>query len=281
MASRIFLLLGRVRARRSRSRSWRRRPRRGAFRLGAFELTQLGEGVALVRRGFLDVADVEHRLGGEQAEHLEGLALGRLDLDEAGGLALAQQHKARLISSKSSLASLSPPLAFFSMGRMRFSRLSRSASISSVSMVSMSASGSILPSTWVMSRILEAAHDMGDGVAFADIGEELVAEALALRGAAHEAGDIDEGEARRDDLLGARDLAQHVQPRIRHRDIADIRLDGAERIIGGLRRRRLRQRVEQGRFADIRQPDDTAFEAHRITFRSVLKSGKRLFSEVR
>ena len=43
--------------------------------------------------------------------------------------------------------------------------------------------------------VLEAAHHMGDGVAFADVGEELVAEPLALRGAAHQAGDVDEGRA--------------------------------------------------------------------------------------
>jgi hypothetical protein len=33
---------------------------------------------------------------------------------------------------------------------------------------------------------------MDDGVHFADIGEELIAEPFALRGAAHQTGDIDE-----------------------------------------------------------------------------------------
>ena len=41
--------------------------------------------------------------------------------------------------------------------------------------------------------VLEAAHHMHDGVDLADGGEELVAEPLAFRGAAHQAGDIDEG----------------------------------------------------------------------------------------
>ena len=89
--------------------------------------------------------------------------------------------------------------------------------------------------------ILETAHDMGDGVAFADVCEELVAEPLTLRGAAHEAGDIDEGEPRRDDFLGMGDLRQDLEPRIGHRHIADIRLDRAEGIIRRLRRRCLRQ----------------------------------------
>ena len=56
--------------------------------------------------------------------------------------------------------------------------------------------------------------------------------------------------------------ASVVEPRIGHADIADIGLDGAERIIRRLRRRRLRQRVEERRLADIRQADDAAFEAH-------------------
>ena len=43
--------------------------------------------------------------------------------------------------------------------------------------------------------VLEAAHHMGDGVDLADVGEELVAEPLAFRGAAHQAGDVDEGRA--------------------------------------------------------------------------------------
>ena len=50
------------------------------------------------------------------------------------------------------------------------------------------------PSTWVTSPIVEAAQHIGDGVDLADIGEELVAEPFALRGAAHQAGDIDEGQ---------------------------------------------------------------------------------------
>ncbi len=110
--------------------------------------------------------------------------------------------------------------------------------------------------------ILEAAHDMGDGVAFADIGEELIAEPLTLRGAAHEAGNIHECEARRYDFLRARDFGELFDARIGHRDVADIRLDGAERVIGRLRRRGLRQRIEKGRLADVRQADDAAFETH-------------------
>ena len=46
--------------------------------------------------------------------------------------------------------------------------------------------------------ILETAQHMGDGIDLADIGEELVAQPFALRGAAHQARDVDEGDARRE-----------------------------------------------------------------------------------
>src|SRR3546814_9683070 len=42
--------------------------------------------------------------------------------------------------------------------------------------------------------ILEAAQYMTDRIDLADMGEELVAEALTLRGTAHQAGDIDDGQ---------------------------------------------------------------------------------------
>src|SRR3546814_6036030 len=77
--------------------------------------------------------------------------------------------------------------------------------------------------------ILEAAQYMTDRIDLADMGEELVAEALTLRGTAHQAGDIDEGQLGRDDLARAGDLGQHVQSLVRHADQAGIRLDGAER----------------------------------------------------
>ena len=110
--------------------------------------------------------------------------------------------------------------------------------------------------------VLEASDDVGDGVDLADIGEELVAETLALARAAHEARDVDEGEAGRDDLLGMGELGQPHQARIGHRDLADIGLDRAEGIVLGLRGGRLRERIEEGGLADIRQAHDAAFEAH-------------------
>src|SRR6202012_5692835 len=64
------------------------------------------------------------------------------------------------------------------------------------------------------------------------------------------------------DLRRTGNLGQGVQTRIGHRHIADIGLDGAEGIIGRLRRRRLGQRIEERGLADIGQSDDAAFESH-------------------
>ena len=65
----------------------------------------------------------------------------------------------------------------------------------------------------------------------------------------------------RHDLLGLHDLGERVEPRVRHRHDADVRVDRAERIV--LRRDlRARERVEQRRLADVRQSDDAALDAH-------------------
>ena len=55
--------------------------------------------------------------------------------------------------------------------------------------------------------VLEAAQHVGDGVDLADVGEELVAQAFALRRALDQAGDVDELELGVDDLGRARDAA--------------------------------------------------------------------------
>ena len=61
---------------------------------------------------------------------------------------------------------------------------------------------------------------------------------------------------------GLGDLGELVEARVGHADVADVGLDGAEGIVGGLRRRRLRERVEEGGLADVGQAHDAAFEAH-------------------
>ena len=108
----------------------------------------------------------------------------------------------------------------------------------------------------------EAAKNLDDGIDLPDVCKKLVAEALALARSGHQSGDIDEFELGMDRLRRLGQLCQVVEPRIGHRDSSDIRFDGAERVVGGLRSLRFGQCIEQCRLADVRQSDNPAFEAH-------------------
>ena len=50
-------------------------------------------------------------------------------------------------------------------------------------------------------------------------------------------------------------ISAHGKPRVGHSDVADIRLDRAERVVGGLGCRGLGQRIEKRGLADVRQAD--------------------------
>ena len=104
--------------------------------------------------------------------------------------------------------------------------------------------------------VIKAANDMNNGVGIADIAEELVAETFALRRALDETRDIHELDRGRGILFRLVHLREIVQPRVRHGDDADVRLDRAERIV-----RRLRpgvcQRIEKRALAHIGQTHDT------------------------
>ena len=88
--------------------------------------------------------------------------------------------------------------------------------------------------------VFKAAQHMDDGVGFADIGQELVAQALALRRAAHQTGNVDEFQLGGNKLARFGHLRQFFQPMIGNGHPAHIGFDGAERIVGRLCRRRLR-----------------------------------------
>ena len=83
--------------------------------------------------------------------------------------------------------------------------------------------------------VVEAAQDVQDGVALADVGQELVAEALAAAGAAHQTGDVDDVDRGRDRALGLADLGKHLQALVRDVGGAEVGFDRAEREIGALR----------------------------------------------
>jgi hypothetical protein len=86
---------------------------------------------------------------------------------------------------------------------------------------------------------------LADGVALADVGQELVAKPGSLGCALDDAGDVDERHRRRQDLLRAEDLRELVQPWVGQRHDPFVRLDRRERIVGS-QHVVSRQRVEQG-----------------------------------
>ena len=87
-----------------------------------------------------------------------------------------------------------------------------------------------------MSASSKTAHDLHDRVHLADVGEKLVAQALAAARAAHEPGDVDEFDGRRDDLLrGLLSLLSAWSRGSGTVTMPYVRVDGAERIVGRLR----------------------------------------------
>ena len=102
---------------------------------------------------------------------------------------------------------------------------------------------------------------MENGVGRADVAQKLVSETLTLAGSFDDAGDVDELHRGRHDRVRLHHGDDAVHTRIRHGYHAHVGIDGAERIVGGLRLGG-GQRVEDGGLADVRQPDDSAVQSH-------------------
>ena len=105
--------------------------------------------------------------------------------------------------------------------------------------------------------VVKAAHHVHDGVALADVAQELVAQAGALAGALDKACNVDKFHDSRRLFVGLPNLGQLIQPRVGHRHNAGVRLNGAERIVRRLRVLCAGQRIKKGGFAYIRKAHDT------------------------
>ena len=108
--------------------------------------------------------------------------------------------------------------------------------------------------------VFETSHDFDDRVHLADVGEELVAEAFSLGRAGDEARDVDELHGRGNEDRRFHDLREGLEAVVGHRHDPDVGLDRAKRVVRGLRLPRARQRVEERRFPDVRQSDDSGFQ---------------------
>lgn len=103
---------------------------------------------------------------------------------------------------------------------------------------------------------------MHDGIHFSDMRQELVAQAFALGCTAHQTGNVNKFYNSRNGLGRLIHFAQLIQTFIRHAYHADIRVDGAERIIRRLRAG-IRDGIEQGALSHVRQSDNTNFHVLR------------------
>ncbi len=109
-------------------------------------------------------------------------------------------------------------------------------------------------------RIGKAAHYLHNRVDFADVAEKLITESFARARAFHQTGDIHELDRGRHDFFRTRHLTELFQAPIRHSDDADVGIDRAKRIIFRGRVVCPGNGIEQRRFPDVRQSNNSSAE---------------------
>ena len=103
--------------------------------------------------------------------------------------------------------------------------------------------------------VLEVAHDLADGIAVADVRQELVAKALALVGALHQAGDVNELDRGGHDLCRVHHLGEFVEALVGDVHHAHVWIDGGKGVV--CRKPALAgKRGEQGRLAHVGKSHD-------------------------
>ena len=101
--------------------------------------------------------------------------------------------------------------------------------------------------------IFKATHHLYDRVHLADVMQKLVPESFPGTRPFDQAGDIEKLNCGRRDLLRMRNRGNFFQPRVRHRDHAEIGINRAEGIIFRRRFMRAGDGIEESRFPDVRQ----------------------------
>ena len=99
--------------------------------------------------------------------------------------------------------------------------------------------------------VLETAHDLNHRVCFADGVQELIAHPFALRRTTHQARDVYKLNAGRNDYVSLDQLGERLEPFIRNRHHAHVRLAGRKGIIRNQPRRLRRHGIEKGRLSDV------------------------------
>ena len=231
---------------------------------GIFLFGQFAHGVqqgVVLKAAFVHVGDVHGRLQGQQVQALDGLALIIVQIHGAGRFTFVEnrQHLVQYRQQAFGILVLSlgglggPQVGFFHRIQVGQGQLG----VDHGDVVQ----GGHLAGHMDHVFVIEAAHHMGDGIGFTDIGQKLVAQAFALGGPGHQPGDIHEFHGGGHDPFRADNGGELVQTGVWHRNHTGIGLNGAEREVLGINPR-FGQRVEQGGFAHVGQTDDTAFETH-------------------
>ena len=105
--------------------------------------------------------------------------------------------------------------------------------------------------------VVKAAHNLNDGVCFADIREELVAQTLALRSTPNEARDIEKLDHCGHYFLSFVQLFENGEAFVGDGHDADVWLDGREWIICRQCRFLSDQCIKKCRFSDVGQANDS------------------------
>jgi hypothetical protein len=109
--------------------------------------------------------------------------------------------------------------------------------------------------------VIKDAHHLSNGIGLANVGKELIPQPFTLAGASNDAGDVDEGDSRRNDALAAKNASEHLEPVVGKIHHANVWLNGGEGVV----RRQDRvfgERVKQSGLADIRESNDSNGESH-------------------
>ncbi len=219
--------------------------------------------VTFRRTVFIDVANIKDRLAGQKLQHTERLGfVFAVNFDHAGRLAFTQHFKRALdqihrqlgvlvVRTRLFLQTRDTFFQAFHVGQHQFGfdgfritdRIDRVIDMGDV-------------------VIFKTAQHVNDGVGFTNVGKELVAKALALRRTTHQTGNINKFQLGRNDVCRICDCRNLVKALVRNADTTGIGLNRAEREVCCLGCCRLGQGVKKGRFTNVGQTDNTAFESH-------------------
>ena len=181
---------------------------------------------------FINVADVQHLLGRDQAESLERLAFV---------FASEFDRPCRLALGKCGLASLEHGDAQFGIlvararGPLRLveSRLH----LLKVGDHQLGVDGLDVADRVDVAVdvgdvvVFETTHHVYHGINLPNVRQELVPQPLALAGTTHQPGDVDQPQNGGHDFVGRNVIFDRLEPRIGNLHNADVRLDGAERVV--------------------------------------------------